>query len=50
VKNKTVYNFEWHEEKRISNIELHGVDFMDAAELLDDPNVSIELDTRKDYK
>ena len=50
MKNKFEYDFEWDEAKRIRNIELHGVDFMDASELLDDPNVSIELDTRKDYK
>ena len=41
--------FEWDEEKRRRNFLEHGVDFADAAEVLADPRVSIELDTRREY-
>ncbi len=30
-------DFEWDEEKRLANIEKHGVDFIDAAVLFDNP-------------
>jgi len=49
VEHLLLSEFEWDEEKRLRNFSNHGVDFMDAAEVLSDPNVSIELDTRKDY-
>ena len=28
-------DFEWHEAKRLANIERHGFDFIDAAELFE---------------
>jgi len=31
----TTMEFEWHEDKRRRNIELHGMDFMDAAVVFD---------------
>ena len=41
--------FEWDEEKRQNNIEKHGVDFPDAADVFEDPEVSILPDLREDY-
>ena len=41
--------FEWDEEKRLRNIFEHGLDFVEAATVFDDPNVSIFPDVRKDY-
>ena len=41
--------FEWDEEKRTRNIVEHGVDFVEAVSIFDDPKVSIFSDVRKDY-
>lgn len=27
--------YEWHEEKRLKNIKLHGLDFIDAVQIFD---------------
>ena len=40
--------FEWDEAKRQSNLEKHGVDFIDAALVLADAPLILE-DTRRDY-
>ncbi|MDR3329307.1 MAG: BrnT family toxin [Prevotellaceae bacterium] len=40
---------EWDEEKRQRNIVEHGIDFVEAVEVLFDTNVSIVPDGRKDY-
>lgn len=40
--------FEWNEAKRQSNLEKHGVDFIDAARVLADAPLILE-DTRHDY-
>ncbi len=40
--------FEWDEAKRQSNLEKHGVDFIDAARILADSPLILE-DTRRDY-
>jgi uncharacterized protein len=37
-------SFEWDENKRISNLEKHGIDFIDAIEIFSDLN-RIELET-----
>lgn len=42
-----IYN--WDENKRTSNIQKHGVDFVDAAEIFSDPNRIETLDDRTDY-
>ena len=31
-------NFEWDEEKRLSNIKKHGIDFVAVIPVFDDPN------------
>ncbi|MCB5173712.1 BrnT family toxin [Microvirga lenta] len=31
-------NFDWDERKRRSNIEKHGIDFLDAIEVFGDPD------------
>jgi uncharacterized DUF497 family protein len=31
-------NFVWDEQKRLSNIEKHGIDFQDAIEVFRDPD------------
>ena len=41
--------FEWDDEKRINNIVEHGIDFVEAVTVFDDPKVSIVPDVRKDY-
>lgn len=47
-----IYNcidqFEWDENKRIQNVEKHGLDFLDAHELWDAPML-IARDDRYDY-
>ena len=40
--------FEWDEAKRQSNLEKHGVDFVDAALVLADAPLILE-DIRRDY-
>jgi len=40
--------FQWDEAKRISNLEKHGVDFLEAALIFEQPTLT-KLDTRKDY-
>ena len=40
--------FEWDEAKRQSNLEKHGVDFVDAALVLADAPLFLE-DARRDY-
>lgn len=40
--------FEWDEEKRLQNIEIHGVDFLDTALIFE--NAVLEaVDPREDY-
>ncbi len=40
--------FEWDEAKRRSNLEKHGIDFIDAVQVLADAPLILE-DTRHDY-
>jgi uncharacterized DUF497 family protein len=40
--------YEWDEEKRLSNIDKHGLDFKDAIEVFDDP-YGIEIIDDNDY-
>ena len=40
--------FEWDEDKRQSNLEKHGVDFVDAVLILAEAPLILE-DTRRDY-
>ena len=41
--------FEWDEEKCRRNILEHGIDFVEAVTVFDDPKMSIVPDVRKDY-
>jgi len=41
--------FEWDEQKRMINIERHGVDFMTVLPLFQDNNSVYFEDNRKDY-
>ena len=41
-------NVEWDEDKRERNIEDHGIDFVRAAKIFENPIVEC-LDDRKDY-
>ena len=41
-------NYEWHEPKRLSNIEHHGIDFESATEF-DWESALVYEDTRRDY-
>jgi len=40
--------FEWDDEKRLANIEKHGIDFTDAPNLFTGPFLTLE-DARHDY-
>jgi uncharacterized protein len=40
--------FEWDEQKRISNLEKHGIDFVRACQIFDNYTVDFE-DNRYDY-
>ncbi|MBI5593335.1 MAG: BrnT family toxin [Deltaproteobacteria bacterium] len=40
--------FEWDDEKRLANVEKHGVDFNDAPKLFTGPFLTLE-DARQDY-
>jgi uncharacterized DUF497 family protein len=40
--------FEWDEEKRLTNVVRHGVDFTDACRLFESPFVTMS-DHRRDY-
>ncbi len=41
--------YNWDENKRRSNIEKHGVDFVDATEIFSDKNRIETIDDRNDY-
>jgi len=38
--------FEWDPVKASTNVEKHAVDFDTAAEIFDDPNVFVVIDSR----
>lgn len=40
--------FEWHENKRLTNIRKHGIDFVDAKVIFESDTVTVE-DDRFDY-
>lgn len=41
--------YNWDENKRSSNIQKHGVDFVDATEIFNDHNRIETVDDRNDY-
>ena len=41
--------FEWDENKNNRNIQKHGYDFSDAAQIFDSPML-VKLDSREDYQ
>lgn len=41
--------YTWDEKKRTINLNKHGIDFVDAAEIFSDPNRIETVDSRKDY-
>ena len=43
----TVYEFEFDPQKSAINLERHGIDFIDAQTLWNDPNL-IEIDAKSD--
>lgn len=42
-------NFEWNDNKRLSNVEKHGIDFLDAIEVFSDPD-RIELESPREQE
>jgi hypothetical protein len=42
-------DFEWDDAKAEANLAKHGVDFVDAARVFDDPRRLEVLDDRRDY-
>ena len=42
-------NFEWDENKRLSNLEKHGIDFTDAVAVFQDKNRISTIDKRYEY-
>ena len=45
-----MFNFEWYEEKRLSNIEKHSLDFLDADILFSGPRIEHAAKTVKGEK
>jgi uncharacterized DUF497 family protein len=43
-------DFEWHEKKRLSNLEKHGLDFLDIGELFSGPCLEAETKEVKGEK
>ena len=41
--------FEWDENKRLINLEKHGIDFLDAVMVFEDKRKITLTDNRKDY-
>ncbi len=41
-------SFEWDEEKNVANIKNHGIDFLDAALIFENPTLEA-VDNREDY-
>ena len=41
-------DFEWDERKRLTNLDKHGLDFVEAEEIFEGPML-VALDTRRDY-
>jgi len=41
-------DFEWDERKRLTNLDKHGLDFVEAEEMFEGPML-VALDTRSDY-
>jgi len=41
--------FEWDDDKNDSNIAKHGLSFLDALDVFNDPKRLIKTDDRKDY-
>ncbi len=44
-----IMEFEWDEDKNQSNISKHGIDFEQAKEIFEDPNLLTYEDTRFGY-
>ena len=42
--------FEWDEDKRMSNLAKHDVDFTDVIFVFDDPHRIENIDDRKNYR
>jgi uncharacterized DUF497 family protein len=42
-------SFEWDEEKNAANIKNHGIDFLDAALIFENPRMEA-IDDRADYR
>ncbi len=40
--------FEWDEQKRVTNLDQHGIDFADATRVFDGPTLD-RKDDRRDY-
>jgi hypothetical protein len=49
VANRSVESFEWDEAKRESNLDKHGIDFLDAIHVFRDPLLRVEIDWREDF-
>ena len=41
-------DFEWDERKRLTNLEKHGLDFVEAEEMFGGPML-VAMETRQDY-
>jgi uncharacterized protein len=41
-------SFEWDEEKNAANIKNHGIDFLDAALIFENPTLEV-IDDKEDY-
>ena len=46
---ESTMKFEWDEQKRLINLQRHGIDFVGVSEVFDDPNALTVLDDRFAY-
>ena len=46
---ETPHAFEWDKRKRRSNLVKHGIDFIDAIAIFNDPYLMIQEDDRENY-
>lgn len=44
-----MWEFEWDETKHLSNLRKHGIDFIDAVEVFNDPQLAFEEDLSERY-
>ncbi|MGE0109333.1 MAG: BrnT family toxin [Bdellovibrionales bacterium] len=47
---KSAVKYEWDENKRLSNIEKHGLDFIDSIDVLEAPHILLKSSHREEMR